>query len=45
VNAAGSQARVENRVGKDIQFIHINGTVLGALIGGLLYGLNRWLDS
>jgi uncharacterized membrane-anchored protein YjiN (DUF445 family) len=38
-------ARLENRVGKDMQFIRINGTVLGALIGGLLYGLNRWLDS
>ncbi|OYQ35784.1 hypothetical protein CHU95_05760 [Niveispirillum lacus] len=35
--------RLELRVGRDLQYIRINGTLLGAAIGGLLYGLNTWL--
>ena len=35
--------RFEIRVGKDLQFIRINGTILGAGIGGVLYLANRAL--
>jgi len=35
--------RLETRVGRDLQFIRINGTILGALIGGALFALNGWL--
>ncbi len=35
--------RLELRVGRDLQYIRINGTILGAAIGGLLYVLNGWL--
>lgn len=35
--------RMEVRVGKDLQYIRINGTILGAMIGGLLYVLNGLL--
>ncbi len=37
--------RLELRVGRDLQYIRINGTLLGAAIGGLLYGLNQWLGG
>lgn len=36
--------RLEARVGKDLQYIRINGTILGGLIGGVLYLLNGWLS-
>lgn len=35
--------RLELRVGRDLQYIRINGTILGALIGGILYAVNGWL--
>lgn len=35
--------RLETRVGRDLQFIRINGTILGAAIGGVLFALNGWL--
>jgi uncharacterized membrane-anchored protein YjiN (DUF445 family) len=31
--------RLELRVGKDLQYIRMNGTIVGFLIGGLLYAL------
>lgn len=31
-------ARFETEIGPDLQYIRVNGAVLGALIGGLLYG-------
>jgi uncharacterized membrane-anchored protein YjiN (DUF445 family) len=34
--------RLELRIGKDLQYIRVNGTIVGFLIGGLLYAL---LDS
>lgn len=37
--------RLELRVGRDLQFIRINGTLLGAAIGGLLYALNSALAA
>ena len=35
--------RLELRVGRDLQYIRVNGTLLGAAIGGVLYALNSWL--
>ena len=29
--------RLELRIGKDLQYIRMNGTIVGFLIGGLLY--------
>ena len=31
-------ARFEEEIGPDLQFIRINGAVLGAMIGGALFG-------
>ena len=31
--------RIELRVGKDLQFVRVNGTVVGFLVGGLLYAV------
>ncbi|MDE1148594.1 MAG: DUF445 domain-containing protein [Azospirillaceae bacterium] len=39
-DAADFSRRLEEGVGKDLQFIRINGTVLGALIGATLYLLD-----
>ncbi|MBB6254145.1 DUF445 domain-containing protein [Nitrospirillum iridis] len=39
-DAADFARRLEEGVGKDLQFIRINGTVLGALIGATLYLLD-----
>ncbi|MSO90693.1 MAG: DUF445 domain-containing protein [Acetobacteraceae bacterium] len=33
--------RIELRVGKDLQFVRINGTLVGFLVGGILYALLR----
>jgi uncharacterized membrane-anchored protein YjiN (DUF445 family) len=33
--------RLELRVGKDLQFVRINGTLVGFLVGGVLYALLR----
>jgi uncharacterized membrane-anchored protein YjiN (DUF445 family) len=33
--------RLELRVGKDLQYVRMNGTLVGFLVGGLLYGLLR----
>ncbi|MEP6785134.1 MAG: DUF445 domain-containing protein [Sphingomonadales bacterium] len=35
--------RVENAVGRDLQFIRINGTVVGGLVGLALHALDTWL--
>lgn len=37
--------KLEQRVGRDLQFIRINGTILGAAIGGVLFVLNGWLSG
>lgn len=37
--------KLEQRVGRDLQFIRINGTILGAAIGGLLFVLNGFLSG
>ena len=33
--------RIELAIGRDLQFIRINGTVVGGLVGGLLYAITR----
>jgi uncharacterized membrane-anchored protein YjiN (DUF445 family) len=35
--------RIELAVGRDLQFIRINGTLVGGLVGLLLYALGRLL--
>ena len=35
--------RVENAVGRDLQYIRINGTVVGGLVGLALHGVDVWL--
>ena len=35
--------RVENAVGRDLQFIRINGTVVGGLVGMTLHAIDVWL--
>jgi uncharacterized membrane-anchored protein YjiN (DUF445 family) len=31
--------RIELRVGRDLQYVRVNGTVVGFLVGGLLYAV------
>lgn len=38
-------ARVEAEVGSDLQFIRINGAILGGCIGGLIFALERLLGA
>ncbi len=33
--------RIELRVGRDLQFVRVNGTIVGFLVGGVLYGVLR----
>ena len=35
--------RVENAVGRDLQFIRINGTIVGGLVGLLIHAIDVWL--
>lgn len=35
--------RVENAVGRDLQYIRINGTVVGGLVGVALHAVDRWV--
>jgi uncharacterized membrane-anchored protein YjiN (DUF445 family) len=37
-------SKMELEVGRDLQFIRINGTVVGGLVGLLIYTLTRWLS-
>ncbi|MNE54637.1 hypothetical protein D3C80_1494290 [compost metagenome] len=38
-------ALLEHNVGKDLQFIRINGTLVGGMVGLLLHGLTRLLSG
>jgi uncharacterized membrane-anchored protein YjiN (DUF445 family) len=38
-------ARLENEVGADLQSIRINGTLVGGLVGLLLFALSQWLEA
>ena len=33
-------AKLEGQVGRDLQFIRVNGTIVGGLVGLALYGLS-----
>ena len=35
--------RLENAVGRDLQFIRINGTLVGGLVGIVIHALAQWL--
>jgi uncharacterized membrane-anchored protein YjiN (DUF445 family) len=35
--------RIELLVGRDLQFIRINGTLVGGLVGLILYSVTQWL--
>jgi uncharacterized membrane-anchored protein YjiN (DUF445 family) len=37
--------KLELEVGKDLQFIRVNGTVVGGLVGLLIYTLTQWLSK
>ncbi|MFH9082858.1 DUF445 domain-containing protein [Streptomyces sp. NPDC017673] len=37
--------KIEAHIGRDLQFIRINGTVVGSLAGLLIYTLSRWLGA
>jgi uncharacterized membrane-anchored protein YjiN (DUF445 family) len=42
-DAASTARRLELQVGRDLQFIRINGTVVGSLVGVLIYSVSRLL--
>ena len=35
--------RMELQVGRDLQFIRINGTIVGGLAGLVIYSISQWL--
>jgi uncharacterized membrane-anchored protein YjiN (DUF445 family) len=35
--------RIELQVGRDLQYIRINGTVVGGLVGLIIFTITRWL--
>ena len=35
--------RIELQVGRDLQYIRINGTVVGGLVGLIIFTVTRWL--
>ncbi len=37
--------KLELSIGRDLQFIRINGTLVGGLVGLLIYALSRWLPA
>ncbi len=41
-DAATVTEKLELRVGKDLQFVRVNGTLVGFLVGGVLYAGMRW---
>ena len=40
---AETSRRIELLVGRDLQFIRINGTLVGGLVGLILYSVTQWL--
>jgi uncharacterized membrane-anchored protein YjiN (DUF445 family) len=34
--------RVENAVGRDLQYIRVNGTVVGGLVGVIIHAVDVW---
>ncbi|WP_027326972.1 DUF445 domain-containing protein [Helicobacter pametensis] len=43
-NAQEISQKLELEVGKDLQFIRINGMVVGGIIGGVIYGIERFFS-
>ena len=43
-DAAGVADRLELQVGRDLQYIRINGTLVGGLVGLAIFALSRWLS-
>jgi len=37
--------RLELQVGKDLQYIRINGTLVGGLVGLLIFVVSKWLAA
>jgi len=37
--------QIEINIGKDLQYIRINGTIVGAIIGGILYGISNLIQQ
>ena len=35
--------KIELQIGRDLQFIRINGTIVGGMVGVLLYVIGRYL--
>ena len=42
-DAADTGRRLELQVGRDLQFIRVNGTVVGSLVGVLIYTVGQLL--
>ena len=42
-DAADASRRIELHVGRDLQFIRLNGTVVGALVGLVIHGVSQLL--
>jgi uncharacterized membrane-anchored protein YjiN (DUF445 family) len=36
--------KLELQVGKDLQYIRINGTLVGGLVGLLIYIASKWIE-
>ena len=41
-DALATTEKIELAIGRDLQFIRINGTLVGGLVGLALYALGRW---
>ena len=44
-NSRQMSGKLELSIGRDLQFIRINGTLVGGLVGLLIYTLSQWLPS
>jgi uncharacterized membrane-anchored protein YjiN (DUF445 family) len=44
-DAATLVNRLELQVGKDLQYIRINGTLVGGLVGLLIFMASKWIAS
>ncbi|MGW2637296.1 DUF445 domain-containing protein [Streptomyces sp. NPDC001348] len=44
-DAEHTTRKIEAHIGRDLQFIRINGTVVGSLVGLLIYTVSRWLGA
>ena len=41
----GAVRLIEEHAGDDLQFIRVNGTVVGGLAGGVIYGVHLLVDA